>query len=108
MWSTREMRFTTTRRGTRVLFQPSQAKPSRNPLVRFHKGFERVFEAIRAHYRGLLDLCLHNRGKVIAGFFGFTLLSFALAPAFAQCTDAAQSTVNSSKHWHKDTALAER
>jgi multidrug efflux pump subunit AcrB len=37
------------------------AKPSRNPLVRFHKGFERVFEAIRAHYRGLLDLCLHNR-----------------------------------------------
>jgi multidrug efflux pump subunit AcrB len=60
------------------------AKPSRNPLVRFHKGFERVFEAIRAHYRGLLDLCLHNRGKVIAGFFGFTLLSLALAPFLGQ------------------------
>src|ERR1700726_3137652 len=60
------------------------AKPSRNPLVRFHKGFERVFEAIRAHYRGLLDLCLHNRGKVIAGFFGFSLLSLALAPFLGQ------------------------
>jgi multidrug efflux pump subunit AcrB len=60
------------------------AKPSRNPLVRFHKGFERVFEAIRAHYRGLLDLCLHNRGKVIAGFFGFALLSLALAPFLGQ------------------------
>ena len=60
------------------------AKPSRNPLVRFHKGFERVFEAIRAHYRGLLDLCLHNRGKVITAFFGFTLLSFGLAPYLGQ------------------------
>src|ERR1700732_1333796 len=60
------------------------AKPSRNPLVRFHKGFERVFEANRAHYRGLLDLCLHNRGKVIAGFFGFHLLSLALAPLLGQ------------------------
>src|SRR6202030_1519128 len=38
----------------------------------------------RAHYRGLLDLCLHNRGKVIAGFFGFTLLSLALAPFLGQ------------------------
>src|SRR6202045_3769529 len=60
------------------------AKPNRNPLVRFHKGFEHVFEAIRAHYRGLLELCLHNRGKVIAGFFGFTLLSLALAPFLGQ------------------------
>jgi multidrug efflux pump subunit AcrB len=63
---------------------PVPARPSRNPLVRFHKRFERLFEATRAHYRGLLDLCLHNRGKVIAGFFGFTLLSFALAPFLGQ------------------------
>jgi multidrug efflux pump subunit AcrB len=61
---------------------PSQ--PSRNPLVRFHRSFERRFEAVRSTYRGLLHLCLHNRLKVIAGFIGFTLLSFALAPYLGQ------------------------
>jgi multidrug efflux pump subunit AcrB len=62
----------------------SPAKPSRNPLMRFQRGFEQVFETIRAHYRGLLQLCLRHRGKVIVGFFGFTLLSFALAPYLGQ------------------------
>jgi multidrug efflux pump subunit AcrB len=57
-----------------------RARPSRNPLVRFQRGFERAFEAVRAHYLGLLQLSLRNRGKVIAGFMGFTLLSLALAP----------------------------
>ena len=60
------------------------AKPSRNPLVRFQRGFERRFEAIRGAYRGLLQLGLRNRGKLIAGFIGFTLLSFALAPYLGQ------------------------
>ena len=60
------------------------AKPSRNPLVRFQQGFERRFEAIREVYRGLLHLGLQNRGKLIAGFMGFTLLSFALAPYLGQ------------------------
>jgi len=56
------------------------AQPSRNPPVRFHGGFNRRFEVVRGAYRGLLDVCLHNRVKVIAGFFCFTLCSFALAP----------------------------
>jgi multidrug efflux pump subunit AcrB len=56
------------------------ARFSRNPLLRFQKGFEDAFEAIRGGYLGLLQLCLLNRGKLIAGFIGFTLLSFALAP----------------------------
>jgi multidrug efflux pump subunit AcrB len=60
------------------------AKPGRNPLVRFQKGFEHGFEAIRSAYRGLLHLCLHNRAKLIAGFMGFSLLSFALAPYLGQ------------------------
>src|SRR3982075_3215081 len=60
------------------------AKASRNPLVRFQQGFERRFEAIRNAYGGLLHLCLHNRAKLIAGFMGFTLLSFALAPYLGQ------------------------
>jgi multidrug efflux pump subunit AcrB len=56
----------------------------RNPLVRFQKGFEHRFEAIRSGYGGLLQLALRNRGKLIAGFFGFTLLSFVLAPYLGQ------------------------
>src|SRR5207302_7821056 len=56
----------------------------RNPLVRFQQGFERRFEAVRGVYRGLLQLSLENRGKLIAGFMGFTLLSFALAPYLGQ------------------------
>jgi multidrug efflux pump subunit AcrB len=63
---------------------PITAKPSRNPLVRFQQGFERHFEAIRSAYSGLLHLGLHHRGKLIAGFVGFTLLSFALAPYLGQ------------------------
>jgi multidrug efflux pump subunit AcrB len=61
-----------------------QAEPSRNPLVRFQRAFERRFEAVREHYRGLLLLSLHNRVKLIAGFMCFTLLSFALAPYLGQ------------------------
>jgi multidrug efflux pump subunit AcrB len=60
------------------------AKPSRNPLARFQQGFERRFAAIRGVYRGLLQLGLNHRGKLIAGFMGFTLLSFALAPYLGQ------------------------
>src|SRR6267142_1371208 len=57
---------------------------SRNPLVRFQQGFERRFEAIRSGYGGLLVLGLRNRGKLIAGFVGFSLLSFGLAPFLGQ------------------------
>src|SRR6202171_4888629 len=58
--------------------------PSRNPLVRFQQGFERRFEAIRSGYGGLLVLGLRNRGKLIAGFVGFSLLTFGLAPYLGQ------------------------
>jgi multidrug efflux pump subunit AcrB len=57
---------------------------SRNPLVRFQQGFERRFEAVRSGYGGLLVLGLRNRGRLIAGFVGFSLLSFGLAPFLGQ------------------------
>jgi multidrug efflux pump subunit AcrB len=60
------------------------AKASRNPLVRFQQGFEHFFENTRRAYQGLLQLCLQNRIKVIAGFLGFSLLSFGLAPFLGQ------------------------
>jgi multidrug efflux pump subunit AcrB len=58
--------------------------PSRNPLVRFQQGFERGFEAVRGVYGGLLEMALHNRIKLMAGFIGFTMLSFGLAPYLGQ------------------------
>jgi multidrug efflux pump subunit AcrB len=60
------------------------AEPSRNPLTRFQRAFERGFEAVRSVYSGLLGLALHNRGKLVAGFMGFTLLSFGLVPYLGQ------------------------
>ena len=60
------------------------ARPSRNPLIRFQRGFEHVFEAVRARYYGLLHLALHHRGGLIAGFLVVTLLSFALLPYLGQ------------------------
>jgi multidrug efflux pump subunit AcrB len=59
-------------------------KVSRNPLVRFQRGFEHFFESVRKAYLGLLQLCLQNRIKVIAGFLCFSLLSFGLAPYLGQ------------------------
>jgi multidrug efflux pump subunit AcrB len=60
------------------------AKTSRNPLARFQRGFERYFENVRKNYLGLLQLCLGNRVKLIAGFLCFSLLSFGLAPYLGQ------------------------
>src|SRR6202165_414307 len=60
------------------------AKPSRNPLARFQRGFEHFFERVRNGYLGLMQLCLQNRIKVIAGFLCFSLLSFGLAPYLGQ------------------------
>ena len=54
--------------------------PTRNPLVRFQRGFEAGFERIRSSYRGLLDLALSRRPIFVAGFLGVVLASFLLVP----------------------------
>src|SRR3981189_351621 len=59
-------------------------KATPNPLARFQHGFERLFENVRKAYLGLLQLCLANRIKVIAGFMAFSILSFGLAPSLGQ------------------------
>jgi multidrug efflux pump subunit AcrB len=64
--------------------EADHAKASRNPFARFQHGFERRFESVRKNYLGLLQLCLQNRGKLIAGFLGLSLLSFGLAPYLGQ------------------------
>jgi multidrug efflux pump subunit AcrB len=57
-----------------------QAPPSRNPLVRFQRGFEAGFERFRAGYRDILALALDHRPAFVAGFVGFVALSFLLVP----------------------------
>jgi multidrug efflux pump subunit AcrB len=54
--------------------------PSKNPLVRFQRGFGVRFAQLRAGYHGLLALALEHRGRFVAGFLGFLALSFLLAP----------------------------
>jgi multidrug efflux pump subunit AcrB len=56
------------------------APPSRNPLVRFQRGFEAGFERLRASYRDLLALALDHRPIFITGFIGFVAVSFLLVP----------------------------
>ena len=56
------------------------APTSRNPLVRFQRGFERRFERLRRGYRELLMMALAHRAIFIAGFLLFVAASFALTP----------------------------
>ena len=53
---------------------------SRNPLVRFQRGFEARFESFRGSYRETLALALGHRKAFVAGFLAFVFASFALAP----------------------------
>jgi multidrug efflux pump subunit AcrB len=61
-----------------------QPKRSRNPLVRFQRGFEAAFEKFRAGYRDLLTLALHHRPTFVIGFLSFVGLSFLLVPYLGQ------------------------
>ncbi len=55
-------------------------QPSRNPLVRFQRGFEARFERFRDAYRDLLALALVHRRVFVAGFLAFVAASFLLLP----------------------------
>ena len=54
--------------------------PSRNPLVRFQRGFEARFERARGGYRDLLSMAMRQRLVFVIGFLGFVGLSFLLVP----------------------------
>jgi multidrug efflux pump subunit AcrB len=56
------------------------APPSRNPLVRFQRGFEHRFERVRGVYRIVLGLALTNRKRFVVGFLIVVGASFLLAP----------------------------
>ncbi|HVJ55654.1 MAG TPA: efflux RND transporter permease subunit [Aliidongia sp.] len=54
--------------------------PSRNPLLRFQRGFEYWFERIRSAYRDLIELAVSLRWRFVAGFLAVVALSFGLVP----------------------------
>ena len=56
------------------------AAPSRNPLVRAQRAFERGFEWFRGGYRELLASLVEHRRLFIPIFLGVCLLAFLLAP----------------------------
>jgi multidrug efflux pump subunit AcrB len=54
--------------------------PTRNPLVRFQRGFETRFERGRHAYRELLTMAMRHRTVFTLLFLAFIVGSFALAP----------------------------
>ncbi|WP_404476343.1 efflux RND transporter permease subunit [Novosphingobium sp. BL-52-GroH] len=53
---------------------------SRNPLVRFQRGFETRFEKLRAGYIGMLRRALDARRGFMIGFMAVVVVSFGLLP----------------------------
>ncbi len=61
-----------------------EAPPSRNPLVRFQRGFMHRFENVRATYRQLLSAVLARPWPFVVGLMGAVIISFGLAPFLGQ------------------------
>ncbi len=59
-------------------------RPSGNPLVRFQRGFEHRFEAIRNSYRAILTIALGRRWWFIGAFLVVVIVSFGLLPFLGQ------------------------
>lgn len=74
------------------------SKPSRNPLVRFQRGFETRFGQLREGYRNLLVMALGNTRVFIIGFMVIVLASFGLVPFlgsnFFPSVDSGQITLH--------------
>ena len=62
------------------LAHAEETTQSRNPLVRFQRGFEARFERVRSGYRDLLSMAMTRRPVFVIGFLGFVGLSFLLVP----------------------------
>ncbi|WIA57590.1 efflux RND transporter permease subunit [Sphingobium sp. WTD-1] len=53
---------------------------SKNPFVRFQRGFEYRFEKVRTGYVGMLHRALNARKPFLIGFMAVVVLSFGLLP----------------------------
>ncbi|MDB5629269.1 MAG: Cobaltzinccadmium resistance protein CzcA Cation efflux system protein CusA [Tardiphaga sp.] len=61
-----------------------QPKASRNPLLRFQRHFENVFEKFRAGYHGVLAMALGRRPLFVTGFLAVVAASFLLVPVLGR------------------------
>ena len=64
--------------------QAARKQASRNPFVRFQRGFERTFDRFRRGYLSLLTLCVDHAGAFLIVFMVFALASLGLAPFLGQ------------------------
>ena len=60
------------------------APVSMNPLARFQRGFEKIFESVRSSYAGLLGWLVSVRWVFIPVFLGGCLLTLLLVPFLGQ------------------------
>ena len=60
------------------------AAPSNNPLARFQRGFERVFESVRSGYQDLLGRLVSLRKLFVPIFLLACICAFALVPFLGQ------------------------
>jgi multidrug efflux pump subunit AcrB len=60
------------------------ATPSRNPLARFQRGFERMFERVRSGYQDLLGRLVTLRTMFVPIFLLLCLCAFLLIPFLGQ------------------------
>jgi CzcA family heavy metal efflux pump len=70
------------------------APPSKNPLVRFQRAFERGFIRLRKSYHDLLALAIEHRKMFVTCFMIFVVASFLMVPTvgrnFFPSVDAGQ------------------
>ena len=66
------------------LLRVKQHGTSRNPLVHFQRGFERLFERVRSAYEALLTKLVLSRKVFVAVFLCVCLCAFLLAPFLGQ------------------------
>ncbi len=64
--------------------KPHGEAPTRNPLVRFQRGFERRFERLRGSYQGLLATFVRRRRLFVPAFLLGVLSLLGLAPWLGQ------------------------
>ncbi|WPO98206.1 efflux RND transporter permease subunit [Pseudomonas sp. HR96] len=68
--------------------QGDQHRPKHNAvargLIRFQRGFEGKFDAVRDVYHGLLTLALAHRKRFLIGFLACVIASFALVPSLGE------------------------
>src|SRR3954454_1096795 len=64
--------------------KPHGEPPTRNPFVRFQRGFERGFEGLRQNYHRLLTHLVHRRRVFIPAFLGGVLCLLGLVPCLGQ------------------------